>query len=125
VAAIERGFPQREIQDSAWKAQRAVDDRTAIVVGVNDFVEAEPPADGLLRVDAALERAQVGRLRAFRAARREGDVRGALRALEDAAAGSANTMPRILAAVQAHATLGEVADTLRGVFGVYQENVVV
>ena len=63
--------------------------------------------------------------KAFRAARNEGEVRGALARLQDAAAGSANTMPCVLAAVSAHATLGEVADTLRGVFGVYQESVVV
>ncbi len=125
VSAIERGFPQREIQDSAWKAQKAVDRKEAIVVGVNDFVDTEAPGGDLLRVDAALERSQVARLKAFRAARNEGAARGALAALEDAAAGTENTMPRIVAAVQAHATLGEVADCLRGVFGVYQENVVV
>lgn len=125
VAAIERGFPQREIQDSAWKAQRAVERKEAIVVGVNEYVETEPPGGELLRVDAALERAQVARLQAFRAARNDGEVRGALARLQDAASGSANTMPCVLAAVQAHATLGEVADTLRGVFGVYQESVVV
>ena len=95
------------------------------MVGVNDFVDTEAPGGDLLRVDAALERSQVARLKAFRAARNEGAARGALAALEDAAAGTENTMPRIVAAVQAHATLGEVADCLRGVFGVYQENVVV
>jgi methylmalonyl-CoA mutase, N-terminal domain len=125
VAAIERGFPQREIQDSAWKAQRAVDKKETLVVGVNSFAEVEPPGGDLLRVDSELERTQVARLGAFRAARNEGEARGALAALEDAAVGGENTMPRILAAVQARATLGEVADTLRGVFGVYQENVVV
>lgn len=125
VTAIERGFPQREIQDSAYAAQRAVDDKKAIVVGVNGFVEAEAPVEGLLRVDRALEAAQVARLRAFKADRSADAVRDTLDALQQAAAGTANTMPLVLAAVEAKATLGEIADTLRGVFGVYHENVVV
>ncbi len=125
VSAIERGFPQREIQDSAYKAQRAVDSKAAIVVGVNDFVESEPPPEGLLRVDRSVERAQVERLARFRAARDAGAVRDTLDALGHAAAGTENTMPRVLAAVEARATLGEIADTLRAVFGVYQQSVVV
>ncbi|GDX80665.1 methylmalonyl-CoA mutase [Deltaproteobacteria bacterium] len=125
VAAIERGFPQREIQDSAYAAQRAVDDKKAIVVGVNGFVESEAPVQGLLRVDRALEAAQVARLRAFKANRDAGAVRDALDSLQQVAAGTGNTMPRVLAAVEAKATLGEIADTLRAVFGVYHENVVV
>ena len=125
VAAIERGFPQREIQDSAYAAQRAVDSKQAIVVGVNEFVEVEAPAEGLLRVDRALEASQVARLREFKANRNAGAVGDSLDALQQAAAGSENTMPRVLAAVESRATLGEIADTLRKVFGVYQENVVV
>ncbi|MSQ01242.1 MAG: methylmalonyl-CoA mutase [Myxococcales bacterium] len=125
VAAIERGFPQREIQDSAWRAQRDVEDKRAIVVGVNQYVEEEARVEGLLRVDRALERAQVERLRRFRDGRDPGTVTDALDALQQAAAGDANTMPFVLAAVVAKATLGEVADRLRAVFGVYQQSVVV
>jgi len=125
VAAIERGFPQREIQDSAWKAQLAIDKKTAIVVGVNAFVDVDPPGGELLRANRDLERNQVDRLTGFRSRRNGGAVKDALAALEDAAAGTENTMPRILAAVEVHATLGEVADALRNVYGVYQESVVV
>ncbi len=125
VAAIERGFPQREIQDSAYRAQLAVDKKEQIVVGVNGFTEAEAPVEGLLRVDRALERAQVERLTRFKKDRVAVDVKDALSRLRDAAEGTENTMPRVLAAVEAKATLGEIADTLRGVFGVYQESVVV
>jgi methylmalonyl-CoA mutase N-terminal domain/subunit len=125
VAAIERGFPQREIQDSAYRAQLAVDKKEQIVVGVNGFTEAEAPVEGLLRVDRALERAQVARLTAFKRDRVAANVKDALARLEEAARGPENTMPRVLAAVEAKATLGEIADVFRGVFGVYQESVVV
>ncbi|MFZ5478127.1 MAG: acyl-CoA mutase large subunit family protein [Myxococcota bacterium] len=125
VAAIERGFPQREIQDAAYAAQRAVDEKRAIVVGVNEFVEEEPPPAGILRVDPALEVEQVARVRALRASRDAGAARDALDALQQAASGSENVMPRILAAVEAKATLGEIADALRAVFGEYRESVVV
>jgi methylmalonyl-CoA mutase N-terminal domain/subunit len=125
VSAIERGFPQREIQDAAYAAQVAIDRKEQVVVGVNDFQIEEPAPEGLLRVSKELEEKQVARLHAFKKGRNEGEVKGALAALADAAAGSDNTMPRILAAVEAKATLGEVADTLRGVFGVYQESVVI
>ncbi len=125
VSAIERGFPQREIQDAAYAAQVAIDRKEQVVVGVNDFRIPEPAPEGLLRVSKELEGQQVARLRAFKKGRNEGEVKGALAALADAAAGTDNTMPRILAAVEAKATLGEVADTLRSVFGVYQETVVI
>jgi methylmalonyl-CoA mutase N-terminal domain/subunit len=125
VAAIERGFPQREIQDAAYAAQRAVDDKQAVVVGVNEFVEEEAPPGGLLRVDPALERDQVARLRDLRSRRDAAAARDAVDALQQAAAGPENLMPRILAAVEAKATLGEIADALRHVFGEYRESVVV
>ncbi len=123
VAAIERGFPQREIQNAAYAAQLAVDRKQQVVVGVNDFVEVEPPPEGMLRVDPALETEQVARTRAFRASRDEAEARGALAALQDAASGAENLMPRILAAVESKATLGEIADSLRAVYGEYQESV--
>jgi methylmalonyl-CoA mutase N-terminal domain/subunit len=125
VEAIERGFPQREIQNAAYAAQLAVDRKEAIVVGVNQFTLPEPPPEGLLRVNDALEAEQVARTQAFRASRDTGAAMGALDALQEAAAGTENVMPRILAAVEAKATLGEIADRLRGVFGEYRERVVV
>ena len=121
VAAIERGFPQREIQNAAYAAQLAVDRKEAIVVGVNDFAEKEPPPTGLLRVDPAIEAAQVARLQKLRARRDDSAVRDALDGLQQTAVGTGNLMPPILHAVESLATLGEIADTLRAVFGEYQE----
>jgi len=124
VAAIERGFPQREIQNSAYAHQLAVERKTSVVVGVNDFVMDEEEQGGLLRIAEGLETEQVARLRAFRAARDAGEARGALEAIGEAASGTTNVMPVILRAVEAGATLGEIADVLRGVFGKYRESVV-
>ncbi|MES2644777.1 MAG: methylmalonyl-CoA mutase family protein [Myxococcota bacterium] len=124
VSAIERGFPQREIQNAAYAAQLAIDRKQAIVVGVNEFVEQEPPTEGLLRVDPALEAEQVGRLKTFRANRVERAAKDTLDALQQAASGTDNLLPHILTAVEARATLGEVADSLRAVFGEYQESVI-
>ncbi len=124
VAAIERGFPQREIQNAAYAAQLAIDRKQAIVVGVNDFVETEAPAEGLLRVGPGLEAEQVARTRQVRAARDSVASRERLDGLQQAAAGTENLLPHILGAVEAKATLGEIADALRAVFGVYQESVV-
>lgn len=125
VAAIERGFPQREIQNSAYAAQVAIDRKSQVVVGVNDFVEKEAPPSNLLRLNPALEQVQVRRLQEFRSRRDAVAVRGHLEALQQGASGKDNLMPLILAAVEASATLGEVADALRAVFGEYQESVVI
>ena len=124
VSAIERGFPQREIQDAAYATQRAIDAKKQVVVGVNEFQMEEPPPGDILRVGAELEDRQL-KLAAFKRNRDARAVSGALAALQDAAVGTENTMPRILAAVEAKATLGEVADALRQVFGEYQESVVI
>ncbi|MCK6529407.1 methylmalonyl-CoA mutase family protein [Myxococcota bacterium] len=125
IAAIEAGYVQKEIQDAAYAAQRAVESGAARVVGVNclrDEAEAEP--GGLLRVDPALERAQVERVAAFRAGRGEREVRAALDAVTRAAEGSGNLMPPILDAVTRGATLGEVTAAMEAVFGRHRENVV-
>jgi methylmalonyl-CoA mutase N-terminal domain/subunit len=118
VAAIEAGFPQREIERRAYEHQRAVEDRRRIVVGVNGMTEGD---DGsgipLHRLDPANEQAQIARLRAFRARRDDAAARAALGALEAVARGTGNVVAALLPAVKAGATLGEVADTLRGVFG--------
>ena len=125
VAAIEQGYPQREIQNAAYRAQVDIERGDREVVGVNVYrTDEAPDMSGLLRIDPALETEQVASLRALRASRDQGATGDALKALEDAAAGTANVMPRILDAVRARATLGEIADVLRRVFGEYRESVV-
>jgi methylmalonyl-CoA mutase N-terminal domain/subunit len=122
VAAIEKGFPQREIQDAAYEYQRAIERKEKIIVGVNDFVvENEPPIDILL-IDESVTAQQIARLQTLRETRDNGRVRATLSALSDAAGGNhINMMPYILECVRAYATLGEICDELRGVYGVYEE----
>jgi methylmalonyl-CoA mutase, N-terminal domain len=125
LRAIERGYVQQEIQNAAYEYQQAVDQGDAIVVGVNRFeVEAEKPIP-IQRIDPALEPKQVERLRALRAQRAAGPWQAGLQNVEDAARSGANLMPRILAAVEACATVGEISDAMRKVFGEYKEAVVV
>ena len=124
VEAIDKGFVQREIQDAAYAWQRQVEDKELVVVGVNAYKTAEPPVT-VMRVDPALEAAQVARLKAFRAARDGTAAKQAVDAVRAGAKGTENLMPLILAAVKAHATLGEISDAMRDVFGEYRETVVV
>jgi methylmalonyl-CoA mutase N-terminal domain/subunit len=125
LKAIERGFVQKEIQNAAYEYQQAVDDQRAIVVGVNRFeVEEEKPIP-IQRIDPTLEPKQIERLRALRAKRDAGPWKAALAGVEDAARSGANVMPRILAAVEASATVGEISDAMRRVFGEYKEAVVI
>ncbi len=125
VTAIERGFPQREIQKAAYATQVAQDRQEELVVGVNAFEEGVEDMPELLRVDPALEREQVARLQAVRAGRDASQAAAALDAVQQTAASEANLMAPIFTAVKAHCTLGEIADSLRQVFGTYRENVVV
>ncbi|MFI5271569.1 MAG: methylmalonyl-CoA mutase [Ktedonobacterales bacterium] len=121
VRAIEQGYVQREIEDAAFRFQRELDEHGKIVVGVNQFQvegEQQPP---ILRVDPELGRQQAARLAALRATRDAAAVSAALAALEHAARGTDNVVPRILAAVESYATLGEISDTLRRVFGEQRE----
>jgi methylmalonyl-CoA mutase N-terminal domain/subunit len=125
LKAIERGFVQQEIQNAAYEYQQAVDRGEAVVVGMNRFeLEVERPIP-IQRIDEALEPKQVERLRALRARRDVAGWQAALRGVEDAARSGANLMPRILAAVEAFATVGEISDAMRQVFGEYKESVVV
>ncbi len=124
VPAIEAGFFQREIAEAAYRAQRAVEDGRQVIVGVNEYVSVAPngtPGVPLLKGDDAGEARQVARLQRVRRERSAADVSHSLRELERAARGTANLMPYILDAVKAYATLGEICDTLRGVFGEYRE----
>jgi methylmalonyl-CoA mutase, N-terminal domain len=123
--AIERGFVQQEIQNAAYEYQRQVDHQEAIVVGVNRFeVEQERPVP-IQRIDPELEARQVERVRALRARRDHEAWKSALAGVEDAAQSGENLMPRIIAAVEALATVGEISDSMRHVFGEYKESVVV
>jgi methylmalonyl-CoA mutase N-terminal domain/subunit len=120
VTAIEKGYIQREIQDSAYRYQREIETEDRIVVGLNRFqVEEEKPTN-LLRVDPAVRTAQVERLKKLRSKRDDATVQATLSQLKTGAQGDDNLMPLILEAVKAYATLGEICDVLRGVFGEYQ-----
>jgi methylmalonyl-CoA mutase, N-terminal domain len=121
LAAIEQGAIQRMIQDAAYAAQQAVDSGESIVVGVNKYVAAEKTKPEVFRVDPKLEQEQVARVRALRASRSQSEWRAALDGVNTAARGGDNLMPRIIAAVEAKATLGEIADTMRAAFGEYKE----
>ena len=125
LRAIETGFVQKEIQLAAFRHQKEVESGRRVVVGVNRFQRNEGNPYPALRVDPALEAAQVERLRQLRAKRNAGQVQAALRKVEEAARGTENLLPPLLAAVEAYATVGEIADTLRDVYGEYKEAVVV
>ncbi len=127
LKAIERGYVQQEIQNAAYEYQQAVDRQEAVVVGVNRFqMQGEDEkAVPIQRIDPALEPKQVERLRALRARRDADTWQSAIRAVEDAARSGENLMPRILTAVEANATVGEISDAMRKVFGEYKEAVVI
>jgi methylmalonyl-CoA mutase N-terminal domain/subunit len=120
AAAIEKGYIQREIQESAYRYQKEIEKGERVVVGVNRFqVEEEPPKD-LLRVDPRVRVSQIQRLEKLKSERDNGKVTGILSDLRSAAQGSDNLMPIILEAVRVYTTLGEICDALRDVFGEYQ-----
>jgi methylmalonyl-CoA mutase, N-terminal domain len=125
LRAIEGGFVQGEIQKAAYDYQKAVESGEQIVVGLNDFVAAEERPIPTLQMDPNLEREQVERLRALRARRDAAAVKALLAELERRARGTENLLPAILAAVENYATVGEISDTLRRVFGEYRESVVI
>jgi methylmalonyl-CoA mutase N-terminal domain/subunit len=125
LRAIEQGYVQREIQNAAYAYQQAVDEKRAIVVGVNEFASEQETPVPIQRIDAALEIRQVERVRAMRARRDAAGHAVALRRVEDAARSGTNLMPQILHAVECYATVGEIANVLRGVFGEYRESVTV
>ena len=122
LAAIEGGFQQRQIQESAYRVQREIERADRVVVGVNRFRDDEPGArPALLRIDPEGERRQVESLRRVRAERDPRAWEAAMRRLEDEARGEANLLPPIIEAVAAYATVGEIADRLRSVWGVHRE----
>jgi methylmalonyl-CoA mutase N-terminal domain/subunit len=125
VEAIAQGYPQQEIQDAAYRAQRALETRESVVVGLNEFREDEPPPEGLLRVNERVERMQAERLAALRKERDGASVQRRLDALRTAAKDERqNLVPLILDSVKSLATLGEISDAMRDVFGEHREQVV-
>jgi methylmalonyl-CoA mutase N-terminal domain/subunit len=120
VAAIERGYPQREISEASYRYQVAVDAKEKIIVGVNDFVTEEKPLD-TLQIDESVAHRQAERLSKLRAERSSDEVARKLGALRKAAQGTENLMPYIFDAVKSYATLGEICDAMREVFGTYEE----
>jgi len=125
LSAIESGYVQREIQESAYRYQQAIERGDQVVVGVNRYHEDGSQRLPILHIDPAAERAQVDRVRRLRGRRDCARTTAALDAIEATARTDANLMPAILEAVKAYATVGEISDTLRRVFGEYQESVVI
>jgi methylmalonyl-CoA mutase N-terminal domain/subunit len=125
VRAIEQGYPQQEIQDAAYTAQRALESGDSVVVGVNKYQQQEPPVQGLLRVDESVGLEQEARLAELRQTRDNGATTRALDALKRASESKANEnlIPFIFEAVKAEASLGEVSDAMRAAFGVHHEHV--
>jgi methylmalonyl-CoA mutase N-terminal domain/subunit len=121
IAAIERGFPQKEIAESAYRFQQAVERKEKIIVGVNDLVDDREPPIETLYIDEGVAAKQLARLDGVKRDRDDGAVRRCLDALRRAAETSSNVMPPILDAVRAYATVGEMCDALRQVWGEYEE----
>jgi methylmalonyl-CoA mutase N-terminal domain/subunit len=124
IRAIESGFQQKEIQEAAFRFQRQIDEGTRVIVGVNRFKDetggTAVPSIPLQKIDPRLEEEQKARLLAFKQRRAPDAVESALVAVESAARSGANLLPHVVRAVEAHATLGEIADRLRAVFGSYR-----
>ena len=124
LAAIQAGYPQREIQESAYRYQRAVESGRRIVVGVNQYVLPAEGHPAILRVDPAVGERQAARLAALRARRNSEEAARLLAELHHAAQGSDNLVPIIIAAVEGYCTLGEICDVLRSIFGEHKETMV-
>jgi methylmalonyl-CoA mutase N-terminal domain/subunit len=121
VAAIENGFPQREIAEAAYRFQKAVEEREKLIVGVNAYVETDEAPFPILYIDEKASEAQMARLTEVKARRDEARVARALDQLKEVARGTGNTMAPLLEAVRAYATVGEMCDALRAVWGEYEE----
>jgi methylmalonyl-CoA mutase, N-terminal domain len=120
IPAIERGYPQREIADASYKYQQAIDGKEKIIVGINEFKGEEKPIE-VLRIDESVRAQQSEHLRKLRAERSSEEVARQLATLRKAAQGTENLMPHIFSAVKAYATLGEICDSLREIFGTHEE----
>ncbi len=125
IKCIETGWIQREIQSAAYTFQKAVESKDEIVVGVNDFVQAESTATEVLKVSEETSREQINRLKAFKATRDAKVVHTHLEKIRNAAESNANLMPLFIDAVENKVTLGEISDALRGIFGLFRETITV
>ena len=121
IAAIEQGYIQREIQNAAYDYQRGIESGSNVIVGVNKFAQEQTGSIPIFKIDPLLESQQIERLREVRASRGASEVTARLDALEQAARGTDNLLPHILASTEAYATVGEISDRLRRVFGEYRE----
>jgi methylmalonyl-CoA mutase N-terminal domain/subunit len=121
VAAIEEGFPQKEVAEASYRFQEAVERREKVIVGVNDFVQPDEPPMPILYIDDSTAQTQLTRLEQLRAARDNDRVRRSLDALAETARGQGNTMYPLLECARAYATVGEMCDALRAVWGEYEE----
>ncbi|OGL41062.1 MAG: methylmalonyl-CoA mutase [Candidatus Schekmanbacteria bacterium GWA2_38_11] len=124
LKAIEAGFIQREIQESSYAYQKKIEAKEQIIVGVNQFQVKENPPENLLKVNPELEKKQRGKIEKLKKERDSISVKSKLQQIENCAKGNQNLVPVIFEAVKSYATLGEISDTLRSVFGEYRENVV-
>ena len=122
VAAIDQGYPQREIERSAYEYQQKIESGEQVIVGVNQFTSNDAKAPPVMKIDPKGERAQCERLKALRSSRDSKAAQAALSAVNDAAKDGSNLMPKIVEAVRKRCTLGEISDVLRGVFGEYRGN---
>jgi methylmalonyl-CoA mutase N-terminal domain/subunit len=120
IKAIEAGWVQRQIQDSAYRFQKGVESEDIKVIGVNTFEKDEKVPIEIFQIDPKIEKEQVEKLQALKSRRKTDDVRTALDRVGEAARGDENLIPSILAAVEVYATLGEISDRLRDVFGEYK-----
>jgi methylmalonyl-CoA mutase N-terminal domain/subunit len=125
VAAIERGYPQREVAESAYKFQQDVERKRQVIVGVNEFAADGDHGVPILQIEEGVAERQLETTARLRRTRDNAAVSRSLDALGQAAAGTANTMPALLAAVRAYATIGEMCDVLREVWGEYQEQAII
>ena len=125
LKAIETGYVQQEIQNAAYDFQQSVDSHQAVIVGVNQFQVEEEKSPPIQRMDESLERKQVERVRGLRARRDSVAWKAAIQRVEDSARSGDNLMPHIIHAVENYATVGEISDVLRRVFGEHQETVVI
>jgi methylmalonyl-CoA mutase N-terminal domain/subunit len=124
-AAIDSGFIQKEIMDAAYKYQKAIEDGEKIIVGLNKYQIKEEAPKGLLRVDAAAEQMQKESVNQLKEKRDNGLVKETLEKLGAACKSSDNVMPFILEAVKSYATLGEICNVMRDVFGEYKQNIII
>jgi methylmalonyl-CoA mutase, N-terminal domain len=121
IRAIETGFPQREIREAAWQYQREIEHKDRVIVGVNEYVMDEAEPLDILVIDPAVEKRQIERVQELRMSRDQARWQGALEALRKAAVDKTNLMPPLIDAAKAYATVGEICNTLKEVFGEYEE----